>query len=83
MISLLPDPARVDAFGEDQYAIAFARIECHYFQNRGFLESDDQLLRNVERIRHIPGVIVHAALRYLHTLHQCLAVEEDVAGSRP
>ncbi|ACU47331.1 prolyl aminopeptidase [Brucella microti] len=59
VISLLPDPARVDAFGEDQYAIAFARIECHYFQNRGFLESDDQLLRNVERIRHIPGVIVH------------------------
>lgn len=59
VISLLPDPARVAAFGEDQYAIAFARIECHYFQNRGFLESDDQLLRNVERIRHIPGVIVH------------------------
>ena len=46
-------------FGEDQYAIAFARIECHYFQNRGFLDSDDQLLRNVDRIRHIPGVIVH------------------------
>lgn len=59
MISLLPDPARVAAFGEDQYAVAFARIECHYFQNRGFLESDDQLLRNVDRIRHIPGVIVH------------------------
>src|SRR5690606_7795126 len=59
VISLLPDPARVDAFGEDQYAIAFARIECHYFQNRGFLDSDDQLLRNVDRIRHIPGVIIH------------------------
>ncbi len=59
VISLLPDPARVSAFGEDQYAIAFARIECHYFQNRGFLDSDDQLLRDVEHIRHIPGVIVH------------------------
>jgi proline iminopeptidase len=59
VISLLPDPSRVDAFGADEYAIAFARIECHYFQNRGFLDSDDQLLRNVERIRHIPGVIVH------------------------
>ncbi|PWL19205.1 prolyl aminopeptidase [Falsochrobactrum shanghaiense] len=59
VLSIEPDPARVDAFGEDLYAVAFARIECHYFQNRGFLESDDQLLRNVERIRQIPGVIVH------------------------
>ena len=59
VLSVQPDPARVEAFGEDHHAIAFARIECHYFQNRGFLESDDQLLRNVERIRQIPGVIVH------------------------
>jgi proline iminopeptidase len=45
-------------WGEEDFAIAVARIECHYFVNRGFLESEDQLLRNVERIRHIPGVIV-------------------------
>ena len=30
----------------------------HYFINKGFLETDDQLLRDVSRIRHIPGVIV-------------------------
>lgn len=59
VLSIEPDPARVEAFGEDLYAVAFARIECHYFQNRGFLDSDDQLLRNTDRIRHIPGVIVH------------------------
>ena len=35
-----------------------ARIECHYFVNRGFLESEDQLLRNVAKIRKIPAVIV-------------------------
>ncbi len=35
----------------------FARIECHYFTSRGFFESEDQLLRNVDRIRHIPCVI--------------------------
>lgn len=45
-------------WGEEDFAIAVARIECHYFVNRGFLESDDQLLRNVERIRRIPAVIV-------------------------
>src|SRR5258707_8329483 len=37
---------------------AFARIEAHYFVNRGFLEHDDELLRGVAKIRHIPAVIV-------------------------
>jgi proline iminopeptidase len=58
-LSLLPDPARVAAFGEPRYAIAFARIECHYFVNRGFFEFDGQLIANAGLIRHIPGVIVH------------------------
>ena len=35
-----------------------ARIECHYFVNKGFLRREDQLLRDVRRIRHIPCVIV-------------------------
>lgn len=58
-ISLLPDPARIVAFGEPRYAIAFARIECHYFQNGGFFERDDQLIADAGRLRRIPGVIVH------------------------
>ena len=41
------------------FALAFARIENHYFVNGGFLEVDDQLLRDVEAIADIPGVIVH------------------------
>jgi proline iminopeptidase len=55
---LVPDAGLIDHFGEDEFAVAFARIECHYFMNRGFFEQDDQLLKNVDRIRHIPGVIV-------------------------
>lgn len=55
---LTPDPGLVNHFSEDEFAVAFARIECHYFINRGFFEPDDQLLRQVDRIRHIPGVIV-------------------------
>ncbi|HEX6834338.1 MAG TPA: prolyl aminopeptidase [Rudaea sp.] len=55
---LLQDPDYIAATGGDQFALAFARIECHYFIHGGFLESDDQLLRNVERIRGIPAVIV-------------------------
>ena len=49
----------VTKFREDAaYAAALARIECHYFVNRGFLRSDTQLLDDVTRIRHIPAVIV-------------------------
>jgi proline iminopeptidase len=55
---LIQDPDLMAYFGEDEFAVAFARIECHYFINRGFFDHDDQLLRQVDRIRHIPGVIV-------------------------
>ena len=40
------------------YARAFARIENHYFSNDGFLEFDGQILAHMDRIAHIPGVIV-------------------------
>jgi proline iminopeptidase len=58
-LSLLADPERVRKFAADDYALAFARIECHYFINKGFFESDDQLIAGAVKIRHIPGVIVH------------------------
>jgi len=55
---LYQDPDHIASSGEDEFALAFARIECHYFVHGGFFEHDDQLLRNVERIRKIPAVIV-------------------------
>ncbi|MGB3293996.1 MAG: prolyl aminopeptidase [Phormidesmis sp.] len=55
---LVPDGDLIQRFGADSFADAFARIECHYFINGGFFTSADQLLSNVNRIRHIPCVIV-------------------------
>ena len=55
---LLPDADFVGHFEEDEFALAFARIECHYFVNKGWFDAEDQLLRDAHRIRHIPGVIV-------------------------
>jgi pimeloyl-ACP methyl ester carboxylesterase len=55
---LRTDPGYVSKFRDAEYAAAFARIECHYFVNGGFLDADDQLLRDVPKIRHIPAVIV-------------------------
>nr|WP_225937764.1 prolyl aminopeptidase [Myxococcus sp. RHSTA-1-4] len=55
---LYPNAELVARNSMDTFAIAFARIECHYFVNRGFLRSDTQLLDDVHRIRHLPCVIV-------------------------
>ena len=57
--TLVPEPASIDTFEDPHFALSFARIENHYFVNKGFFEVDDQLLRDAHRIRHIPGVIVH------------------------
>ena len=58
-LSLLPDRDRVGRFGTDRFAEAFARIECHYFMNGGFFETDGQLLERAHSISRIPTVIVH------------------------
>jgi proline iminopeptidase len=55
---LLLDPNLQQMFGETQFADAFARIECHYFSNKGFFETEDQLLTNCGRIANLPTVIV-------------------------
>ncbi len=57
-ITLLPEPATSDPFADDDYAVAFARIENHYFVHAGWLE-EGQLLRDAHRLEGIPGVIVH------------------------
>jgi proline iminopeptidase len=55
-ITLLPN-ALAAQFGEDRYALAFARIENHYFSHDSWLEHD-QLIRDAGRLADIPGVIV-------------------------
>lgn len=55
---LFQDNDFISKFSEDEFADAFARIECHYFVNKGFFKEDNQLLNNVDKIRHIPTWIV-------------------------
>jgi proline iminopeptidase len=54
---LYTDPELINRSAGDAFAEAFARIECHYFVNRGFMQ-EGQLLTDIARIQHIPGVIV-------------------------
>lgn len=55
---LYVDDDKIAETGVDEFAVAFARIECHFFVNGGFFDAEDQLLQGVDRIRHIPTVIV-------------------------
>ena len=55
---LFPDQDLINHFGEPHMALALARIECHYFMNNAFFETDNYLIENVGKVRHIPAVIV-------------------------
>ena len=55
---LIQSEESIHAFEDAKVAEAFARIECHYFTNRGFFDTDEWLLENVDKIRQIPTVIV-------------------------
>lgn len=55
---LTQDPNAIESYGEDQFAEAFARIECHYFYNKGFFKDENQILNNIHLIKNIPSVIV-------------------------
>ena len=55
---LISDPDSIARFDEPHLALSLARIECHYFVNGAFFETDNWLIENVDRIRHIPAVIV-------------------------
>jgi proline iminopeptidase len=81
---LLLDPGLQQKMGGSQFADAFARIECHYFVNKGFLKTEDQLLRNCDRIRHLPTVIVQGRYDVVcpmvsaWELHQALPAAEFI-----
>lgn len=74
-ITLLPEPSTSGKFGEDEFALAFARIENHFFVHSGWLE-EGQLVRDAFKLADIPGVIIHGRydmpcpLRYAFALHK-------------
>jgi proline iminopeptidase len=67
------EPGQARGAPGGQYARAFARLENHYFINDGFLSSDGQILRNMDRIAGIPGYIVQGRYDMVcppHTAHR-------------
>lgn len=56
-ITMLPSARHQQSHSDDQAALAFARIENHYFVNDGFME-EGQLIRDAHKLHNTPGVIV-------------------------
>ena len=71
--TLHPNPRVVERFGHPHVAIALARIECHYFMNQAFLEPD-QIIRNAEKLRDIPGIIIHGRYDMVCPLDNAVAL---------
>jgi proline iminopeptidase len=55
---LYVDPEHIEVYDEPHKALAFARIECHYFMNNSFFKTENFLLEQAHRLKGIPGVIV-------------------------
>jgi proline iminopeptidase len=56
-ISIRGPEARPPKFNEAEFAVAFARIECHFFHHRGFFDADGWILKNAHRLVRVPGWI--------------------------
>lgn len=56
--TLQADDAVINSFSNSHSALSIARIECHYFMNQCWL-TENQILQDIEKIRHIPAFIVH------------------------
>ncbi len=79
-LSIAENPNRARMFGSDAFALAFARIECHYFINGGFFDRDDLLLAGVDQIRHIPTTIVNGRYDVITPVQNAWDLIKRMAG---
>ncbi len=73
--NLVTKSSVLDHFASDNIALSLARIECHYFINDSFLEKD-QLLLNANKLKDIPGVIVHGRYDVVCPIEQAYALHQ-------
>jgi proline iminopeptidase len=71
--TLRPSSSVLDYFSDPHTALSVARIECHYFINKGFLK-ENQLLENMDKIKHLPGYIVQGRYDAICPIDQAYAL---------
>lgn len=55
---LVPELKHIHHYGDPHFALAFARIECHYFYHKAFFKTDNYLLEQAKKYQHLPGIII-------------------------
>jgi len=73
--SLRPSADLVSHLSAPHTALSMARIECHYFMHDAFMQPD-QILDNIDRIRHIPVMIVHGRYDMVCPVEQAFALQQ-------
>ena len=81
-LSLMSDAARLDSFADEAFALAFARIECHYFVHGGFFQYDGQLLAQAPRLAAIPTVIVQGRYDVVTPMQTAWALKQALPDAR-
>ncbi len=78
---LIQRPDHIESCSDDDFADAFARIECHYFTNKGFFETDQWLLENVDKLKGIPCVIVQGRYDVVCPMESAWELHKAYKGS--
>ena len=81
IVTLLPNARVVSQHAEEAFALAFARIEAHYFVHRGFLD-EGQLIRDAHRLAAIPGTIVQGRYDVVTPADDRLGSAQGLAAGR-
>jgi proline iminopeptidase len=80
-LSIRGPEARPVRFDDDRFIEAFARIECHYFTNGGFMPHDGWLLSQAGRLKGIPGAIVHGRYDVVTPVSSAFALKQAWPGA--
>ncbi|RAK51238.1 prolyl aminopeptidase [Phenylobacterium deserti] len=81
-ISIRGPEARPSKFNEIDFAIAFARIECHFFANGGFFPEEGWLLKNADKLKDIPGWIVQGRFDVVTPLESAWKLQKAWPAAR-
>lgn len=81
-ISIRGPEARPSKFNEIDFAIAFARIECHFFANHGFFPEEGWILNNAAALKSIPGWIVQGRFDVVTPMEAAWKLKTAWPGAR-
>lgn len=65
--TLKPSPKTVSGFIDPKTAVPMAKITSHFMHNHCFIE-ENQILNNMDTIKHLPCIIVHGRYDMVCTL---------------